>query len=1235
MSMVNSRAALVEAIRGELVGPFRSIDIPSMIEFNNNKFERDIDKNGSIFWTDVSGMNQEIVYYKGESPLQNYAIGLLHPNVPLDQSSSIKLDLNSKTEDEIEYLENLDESDANKLGERLRSDSNFLDSEGDASTELDLSNTDTRSPSNMAISLFAQFEDDGQLIINLPSKVLFDWQKSDEAFPVNGRYERCTRVYKDKNGNQQKRDAWARHSAFKEHSPVVIDVNQLKHQEKISKSNHKIDILPDGSPLDVSLEVYPRFYQGKWLITIVLRNMRNNDRDRISSTLFQSYFEVTIKNGSFLPYPVSKTTAGFESEDELSLKLLYSNDSIWAVGHGSAVGWKMGGDRTPATIFLDVFPSTELPSMTPDILDHNGDQISLKMRDCATLPEDKLDPKWSSLNKIVDEFENWIIDRESEIKQVSPKLQDIAKTHMERCRESLERMTIGLNLLKDDPKALEAFRLANLAMMLQQIGSKQVKPRMLKFSHPNNVSPENKLVTPWDIYSSETESSRIGRWRAFQIAFLLMSLNGVSDGDDEKSLSDRELVDLVWFPTGGGKTEAYLGVAAYYMFHQRLLIKGTDTLRRDGTNVFMRYTLRMLTTQQFQRAASLICAMEYIRNQSQTSQAIVMEPILGKRFSLGLWLGSSACPNSNDDANKRFDKFKKSEDSASEGNPLVINECPWCKSQIGKAKSTEKPKQLKDTQWIDIRIKGFRISGSGREKRVSLACSDNNCHFGGRYEESWLPIEVIDENLYAEPPSMFIATADKFAMLAYRPNAGALFGKRIHGSEVTNFSMPPGIIIQDELHLISGPLGTMYGAYEAVLEDLCTHKMANGKQKKPKIIASTATISGAQKQIKSLYNRGELQLFPSPGLDMGDSFFGKYAVQKDNQTREHGRLYLGLLAEFGSVQTTQVRCFASIIFHTACLEKEFQDPWWTLLCFYNSIRELSGGRTLFDSDIPARLKYLNSKVNIPPANRRYIQNIYELTSRLSQSKLVQLMDELNKGFDAVEKAPVDVCLASNIIEVGVDIDRLSIMSVIGQPKSTAQYIQVTGRVGRRWDSQPGLITTIYNPSKSRDRSHYEQFASYHSRLYEQVETTSVTPFSESAISRALPGVILTWVRQQTAASIESICKYESLINDCKELILIRCRSILELEPNELIRAENAINDTVRELVAKLNKRPEEWERYQHEPEGHYLMLWPGQIYEKHQELKGVKVPSSMRQVDSSALLEICGEYGDEECQEKI
>ena len=200
------------------------------------------------------------------------------------------------------------------------------------------------------------------------------------------------------------------------------------------------------------------------------------------------------------------------------------------------------------------------------------------------------------------------------------------------------------------------------------------------------------------------------------------------------------------------------------------------------------------------------------------------------------------------------------------------------------------------------------------------------------------------------------------------------------------------------------------------------------------------------------------------------------------------------------------------------------------------------------------------------------------------------------------------------------------MSVIGQPKNTAQYIQVTGRVGRKWEERPGLISTIYNPSKSRDRSHYEQFNSYHARLYEQVEATSVTPFSESAIKRALPGVVLAWVRQNTSTDIRNKSEYKAVIRKCEQLILSRCKSVLRDDIPSMERAIDVINIIVDDLILKWDKNPQEWEKFPPSTDDEYLMLWPGQFYSEPQKKKGVFVPSSMRQVDSSSLLEICEDY---------
>jgi hypothetical protein len=468
-----------------------------------------------------------------------------------------------------------------------------------------------------------------------------------------------------------------------------------------------------------------------------------------------------------------------------------------------------------------------------------------------------------------------------------------------------------------------------------------------------------------------------------------------------------------------------------------------------------------------------------------------------------------------------------------------------------------------------------------------------------------------------------IATADKFAIVAYRPQAGALFGRNLALGEISQTHFPPGLIVQDELHLISGPLGTMYGLYEGIFERLCSYS-ANGKWIKPKLIASTATIRGAADQVLSLYARTQTQLFPAPGLSMGDSFFGKYA-RSQNGRLQRGRLYLGIHAsDYGSVLTTQVRAFSSALFRPQLFAPDRRDAWWSLLVFYNSIRELSGAKTLFDSDIRSRLKFTFNRENVPQQSRRNLKIVEELTSRLSQAEIVAMMDGLSTRYTQIDNRSFDVCLASNIIEVGVDIDRLSLMGVVGQPKTTAQYIQVTGRVGRRWWERPGLILTIYNPSKSRDRSHFEQFHSYHRRLYERVEPTSATPFALSAIKRALPGALIAWARQQCAAAVQDYGAYEGVLDLGYELLRQRCSSVQI--PEDQQRSLEEMERVRQEIQEKWEKRPFDWEEFPPSPTGEYLMLWPGQFATLIQKQNGLAIPSSMRQVDGSGELTITQGY---------
>ena len=426
-------------------------------------------------------------------------------------------------------------------------------------------------------------------------------------------------------------------------------------------------------------------------------------------------------------------------------------------------------------------------------------------------------------------------------------------------------------------------------------------------------------------------------------------------------------------------------------------------------------------------------------------------------------------------------------------NRFLLNKCPWCAAAMGPSqKKGRARKQL---------TPGYKKSGDG----ITLHCPDSKCDFSHQ-----LPVLIIDEDIYQQQPSLLIGTVDKFAQLSWRSDARRLFGIDEHGQRQL---APPALIIQDELHLISGPLGTMVGLYEPLIEDLCTDKRLPSPSK-PRIVCSTATIRRYKEQSRALYGRTSTYLFPPSGLEAEDSFFAVYA-REDNPAStgekpplKAGRKYLGIMAPgLGSLQTLQVRAFTALLQaprflpekadETPEVPENARDPWWTLLTFYNSLRELGGGLTLFQSDIQDYWREIQKRYgkNFP---YRYLNQIEELTSRLRNDEVPDAIRKLEVTTDSETEKAIDACIASSIIEVGIDIDRLSLMCIVGQPKTTAQYIQVSGRVGRKWWERPGLVCTLYSPGKPRDRSHYEHFRSYHQKLYAQVEPTSVTPFSEPA-----------------------------------------------------------------------------------------------------------------------------------------
>jgi hypothetical protein len=1214
---MSERSEMIAWMRGELVGPARPLAEAAVVAFAGREFVDPVAlRRGPLAWSPAPGSAfEEILYYERESPHRKYGAGILHPGAPPAAVAAAAPDASPPDEVALQATDTIGaEVESDETAAAEDADENHTEdgsAASDPAEDFEVTSPDVRHPSTIGISFCVRLAADGRIVVRLPQSRRFVWQPADSpAFLLNGRYESCKRRWADEQGAPREGPVWRRRPAVMPGTEVIFN-----RAEFVTGHPVRRDVtMPEESPLRLRVEVFPRQVRGQtdvWLLTVVLRNSTVVDgaREPREAVLYQTCFEVLAGNGGLERYPESRRPFAQLDPEEQSLALLYRESATWGIGHGCAAGWDAGPGESPKMLYADVMPAVELPSMTPDINDAHGNRIQLSMRSLAGLTDGGEGAAWQSLEDLAAEYAAWIQRSRAQAASLDERFASVAARHLDACDACLGRINAGIALLRNDPRVRRAFRLANLAMVLQQIATKQLVRRPLQWNaHLRLVSPGGEQRSPWDIYAGGHEDAgRLGSWRAFQIAFLLMSLDGVRDGRSP----DREIVDLIWFPTGGGKTEAYLAVMAFYMFHERLLMEVGGAPRRDGTNVLMRYTLRMLTTQQFQRAASLICAMEYLRrNPARHGLGFIPG---AARFSLGLWIGGDGSPNKIEGARSEMSAFRTGN---IDGNPLVLTECPWCRAEIGRYEG-QRPNVIPHNQWNAARTRG--ISDIANEGPL-LHCTDGRCSFGAEHWQDWLPVEVIDERIYRHPPSLVIATADKLAIVAYRPESGALFGRRFVAGQPRQEFLPPGMIIQDELHLISGPLGTMYALYEGLFERLCSFQR-DGVWTKPKLIASTATIRGADDQVMALYARTATQLFPSPGLLMGDSFFGKYARDARDRLLP-GRLYLGIHAtDYGSVLTTQVRAFSSALFRPFSFAADRRDAWWTLLAFYNSIRELGGAKTLFDSDIRSRLKFMFNRENFAHNARRNLRIVEELTSRLSQAEIVAMMDRLSAPYAAVENdRTLDACLASNIIEVGVDIDRLSLMGVVGQPKTTATYIQVTGRVGRKWWERAGLILMIYNPSKSRDRSHFEQFHSYHRRLYERVEPTSATPFALSAIQRALPGALIAWARQHSDAPVRNEAAYMGAVESGYQLLRARCETVQA--PEDQQRSLQEMERVREELEQKWGQNPQEWEAFPPAVNGEYLMLWPGQFATLPQKQRGFVVPSSMRQVDGSAELNI-------------
>jgi hypothetical protein len=942
---------------------------------------------------------------------------------------------------------------------------------------------------------------------------------------------------------------------------------------------------PDGSKRNVMA------------LTVMIVNRRNNTRRRFIDVTFAFQVRLEVRSGTGL-YPRANVTGYASSDADAALADLHYRDvADYAVGCNTSAGWEPDEDGVVRKAYTDFLPAAEVERVEPN---ESIAEVEFGMETLAALAGSGADALRDALRNLPTLYETWIARQETTISSIdgAPR-QATAQRLIASARQARDRIAAGIALLGGDRHARLAFRAMNeaIARAARQRDAGQ---------------------------GGDPSAQRVPRWRPFQLAFILLNLSGLQD----RLHPDREVVDLLFFPTGGGKTEAYLGLAAWTIAHRRITNGGT---LGAGVAVLMRYTLRLLTLDQLARASGVICALELMRNEPPWLEG--EKRILGDwPIEIGLWVGSAASPNRlgktgdgrKDTAVARVRRFRRDGREA----PAPIKACPWCATPFSQD--------------------SFACIPTERAPRnMEIRCTNAACAFTGTRS---LPILTVDEVIYRRLPAFVIATVDKFAGLPWLAEAGAFFGNvdredqwgfygaadpsgsgtRLYGGATL---APPALIIQDELHLISGPLGTVAALYEVALDRLATRTVGE-KSVRPKIVASTATVRRAGQQIQALFDRHRTEVFPPPGLNRRDAFFAVTVPPSEKPARK----YVGMAAPGKGPKLIFLRALTTLL---AAAEKQAQDcgdadAYLTALCYFNALWELGGARRIVQDEVRAKLAtYGTDRRRVTPpdepfANRR-LRDVMELTSRESTDKVAAAKDALAKPC-ADPKQGVDVALATNMISVGLDIGRLGLMVVQGQPKSAAEYIQATSRVGRQPD-RPGLVLVLLNAHKSRDRLHYEGFRHFHECFYRAVEATSVTPWAARAMDRALAPVVVAAARHLIPALTPDAEAGD--IADYKTVRAIILKMLLDRAPSgDVVGGHAALRRGVDQLL-------DAWEALANDKRANAEALYYGYPREKallHDPLdpllasldpnyRKFTAGRSMRDVEHAAVLKITDPYG--------
>lgn len=604
------------------------------------------------------------------------------------------------------------------------------------------------------------------------------------------------------------------------------------------------------------------------------------------------------------------------------------------------------------------------------------------------------------------------------------------------------------------------------------------------------------------------ETFRRGRnrfWRLFQLVFIVGQIPGAASLLTGTDGEERRFVDIVFFPTGGGKTEAYLATVVFNCFLDRLRGKTA------GITAWIRFPLRLLTLQQTQRVTDAIAIAELVRQESGDPRLKESDP-----FAVGYFVGQDGSPNEVADpaALGRFGTrfaatWSQARDRGARQAWKRIARCPACR-----------------TRTIAVDFDESTI-------RLSHRCTNSDCPFPG----GTLPVYVVDNEIYRYLPSVLVGTIDKLAGVGNNRKASMLFGK-VEGSctrhgyyfrrctqsgcrnaQLLEPGVPaglsgPSVFVQDELHLLREGLGTFDGHYETFVQEMS----ARFGNPPIKILASSATIEAFARQVQHLFGRPPefARVFPGPGPTLQESFYARTEAYPQrlfvgvlphnktifNATLELLELFHRVIAELAVLRTGSPNPFGGRVAPGSDTWRLLLDGYTTSLTYFLNKRELDSIRTDIEGDINPNLR----SDGIEPVE------VFELTGGVGTDDVERVLARLEQPKPLGDKQ-ADAVLATSMVSHGVDIERLNMMLFYGMPRQTAEYIQASSRVGRQ---RCGVVFVALHPARERDQSHYQYFHKYHEFLGQLVEPVAINRWAKFAMGRTMPGLFMASLLQITA-----------------------------------------------------------------------------------------------------------------------